>query len=65
MQPAARQLIPESRTAAGPRAEVIPAAEDVAGYLREQQITLTYDPAARTLHAGTGTAARTVTLKPS
>jgi uncharacterized protein YjiK len=40
-------------------------AEDVAGYLREQQITLTYDPAARTLHAGTGSAAQTVTLKAS
>ena len=31
--------------------------EDVIGYLREQQITLTYDPAAGTLHAGTGEAA--------
>jgi site-specific DNA recombinase len=41
------------------------AAEDVAGYLREQQITLTYDPAAGTLHAGTGAAARTITLKAS
>jgi len=37
----------------------------VIGYLREQQITLTYDPAARTLHAGTGSAAQTVTLKAS
>jgi site-specific DNA recombinase len=41
------------------------AAEDVAGYLREQQITLTYDPAAGTLRAGTGAAVRTVTLKAS
>ncbi len=41
------------------------AAEDVAGYLREQQITLTYDQAARTLHAGTRAAARTITLKAS
>ena len=41
------------------------AAEDVIGYLREQQITLTYDPAAGTLHAGTGEAAQTITLKAS
>ena len=39
--------------------------EDVIGYLREQQITLTYDPAAGTLHAGTGEAAQTITLKAS
>jgi site-specific DNA recombinase len=41
------------------------AAEDVIGYLREQQITLTYDPAAGTLHAGTGEALQTITLKAS
>ena len=35
------------------------------GYLREQQITLTYDPAAGTLRAGTGEAAQTITLKAS
>ncbi len=40
-------------------------AEDVIAYLREQQVTLTYDPAARTLHAGTGNAATTITLKAS
>jgi hypothetical protein len=40
-------------------------AEDVTGYLREQQITLTYDPAAGTLHAGNGKAAQTITLKAS
>jgi hypothetical protein len=34
-------------------------------YLREQEVTLTYDPAAGTLHAGTGDAATTVTLKAS
>jgi hypothetical protein len=34
-------------------------------WLREQQVTLTFDPAARTLHAGTGDAATTVTLKAS
>ena len=41
------------------------AAEDVTGYLSRQQITLTYDPAASTLHAGTGEAAQTITLKAS
>jgi hypothetical protein len=40
-------------------------AEDVIARLRERQLTLTYDPAARTLHAGTGDAATTVTLKAS
>jgi len=30
-------------------------AEAVIGYLREQQISLTYGPAAATLHAGTTT----------
>ena len=40
-------------------------AEDVIRYLREQQITLTYDPAASTLRAGTAKAATTVTLKAS
>ena len=29
-------------------------AEDVTGHLRERQISLTYDPVAGTLHAGTG-----------
>ena len=37
-------------------------AEDVAGYLREQQIILIFDPASGTLHAGTGEAAQTITL---
>ena len=40
-------------------------AEDVIAYLREQQITLTYDPAAGTLRADTGDAAQTITLKAS
>jgi DNA invertase Pin-like site-specific DNA recombinase len=40
-------------------------AEDAIGYLRDQQITLAYDPAERTLHAGTGQAAQTITLKAS
>ena len=39
------------------------AGEDVAEYLRQQQFTLTYDPAAGTLRAGTGDAAQTITLK--
>lgn len=40
-------------------------AEDVTCYLREQEITLTYDPAAGTLHAGTGDAAHIITLQAS
>jgi site-specific DNA recombinase len=39
--------------------------ENVIGYLREQQITLTYDPAASALRAGAGPAVMTVTLKAS
>jgi hypothetical protein len=39
--------------------------EDVIGYLREQQITLTYDRVAGTLHAGNAEAATTITLKAS
>ena len=39
--------------------------EDVIACLREQQITLTYDPAAETLHAGSGDAATTITVKAS
>ena len=38
-------------------------ADDVIGYLREQQISLIYDPAADTLRAGTGGTAQTITLK--
>ena len=40
-------------------------AEDVIAYLRENEITLTYDPAAETLRAGTGDAAETITMKAS
>jgi hypothetical protein len=40
-------------------------AEDVTGYLRKRQITLTYDPAAGILHAGNGKAAQTITLQAS
>ena len=39
--------------------------EDVIGYLRENEITLTYDPAAASLRAGTGEAAKTITVKAS
>ena len=39
--------------------------EDVIRYLREQQITLTYDPASGALDAGTAEAARTITLTAS
>ena len=39
--------------------------EEVIRYLREQQITLTYDPATETLRAGAGQAAQTITLKAS
>lgn len=39
--------------------------ENVIGYLPEQQITLTYDPAASALRAGTGPTAMTITLKAS
>lgn len=39
--------------------------EDVIAYLREQELALTYDPAAGTLRAGTGEAPMTVTLKAS
>ena len=37
----------------------------VIAYLREQEISLTYDPAAGTLHARTGDAATTITLRAS
>jgi site-specific DNA recombinase len=39
--------------------------ETMIAYLREQAITLTYEPAAGTLYARTGDAATTITLKPS
>jgi len=41
------------------------APEDVITYLRQQQIALTYDPAAGTLRASTGESAQTITLKTS
>jgi site-specific DNA recombinase len=39
--------------------------EDVIAWLREREIALIYDPAAGTLHAGTGDAATTITVKAS
>ena len=41
------------------------AAEDVICYMREQRITVTYDPSAGTLHACAGETAQTITLKAS
>jgi len=41
------------------------ATEDVISYLRDQQVTLIYDPAADALRAGTGETAQTITLKAS
>jgi hypothetical protein len=38
-------------------------AGDVIGYLREHQITLTWDPAAGTLRAGTSEDAKTRTIR--
>ena len=53
------------RTRRGIDARYQASAEDVISYLREQQITLAYDPAAGALHAGTGEAAQTITLQAS
>ena len=53
------------RTGRGTDVRPAVTAGDVTGYLREQQITLTYDPAAGTLHAGTGDTAPAITLKAS
>jgi hypothetical protein len=41
------------------------AAEDAISYLRGQQIILIFDPACGTLHASTGGATQTITLKAS
>jgi hypothetical protein len=40
-------------------------AEEAIGFLREHGITLTYDPAARTLQANSAEAAKTITGKAS
>jgi hypothetical protein len=59
--PAARQ---RRRTRRGIDARPAITAEDVTGYLRRHQVTLTYDPAAATLRACTGDTAQTITLHP-
>ena len=41
------------------------AVETAISYLREKQINIIYDPASSALHAGTGEAAQTITLKAS
>jgi site-specific DNA recombinase len=53
------------RTSRGIDTRYQASAEDVIGYLREQQITLADDPAAGALHAGTGETAQTITLQAS
>jgi hypothetical protein len=62
-QPAAGQRRRRTRRGLDARYQASP--EDVIGYLRERRITLTYDPAAATLNAGTGAAAQTITLTAS
>ncbi len=52
------------RTRAGTDVRHQPA-EHVIAYLRERQITLTYDTAAASIRAGTGEATQTITLKAS
>jgi hypothetical protein len=53
------------RTRRGADARLRAGAEDVIGYLRDRGITLTYDPAAGTLQAGTCEAAKTIISKAS
>ena len=59
-EPAGRQRQRRTRRGADVRYQASP--EDVIGYLREHQITLTYDPASGTLHPGAAEAAQTITL---
>ncbi len=54
-----------SRSSRGADVRYRASPEDVIGYLRERQITLTYDPASGTLDAGTAEAAQTITLTAS
>jgi hypothetical protein len=71
--PALHLLLTGTQPAAGRRrrtrrgADARPQAgpEDVIGYLRDRGITLTYDPAAGTLQAGTCEAAKTTIQKAS
>jgi hypothetical protein len=62
MEPAGRR---RRRTRRGTGLRHQAGIENVIGYFREQQITLTCDPAASALRAGTGQTATTVTLKAS
>ena len=59
-EPAAGQRRRRTRRGVDARYQADP--EGVIGYLRERQITLTYDPASGTLDAGTAGAAQTITL---
>ena len=61
--PAVQQRRQRTRRGLDVRPQASP--EDVIRYLRERQITLTYDPAAGTLNAGTAEAIRTITLTAS
>jgi hypothetical protein len=62
-EPAAPQRRRRTRSGADVRYQASP--EDVIEYLRERQVTLTYDPASGTLDAGTAAAAQTITLTES
>ena len=62
-EPAAPQRRRRTRRGADVRYQASP--EDVIGYLRDRQITLTYDPASGTPDAGTAQAAQTITLTAS
>ena len=62
-EPAVGQRRRRTRRGADVRSQARP--EDVSGYLRERKITLTYDPASGTLHAGAAEAAQTITLTAS
>jgi len=62
-EPAAGQRRRRTRRGADVRYQASP--ENMIGYLRERQITLTYDPASGALHAGTAEAAQTITLTAS
>ena len=61
--PAVQQRRQRTRRGLDVRPQASP--EDVIRYLRERQITLTYDPAVGTLNAGTAEAIRTITLTAS
>jgi hypothetical protein len=62
-EPAAGQRRQRTRRGADVRYQASP--EDVTGYLRERQITLTYYPVSGTPDAGTAEAAQTITLTAS